>query len=488
MPRLRRYAPIMLAVSTLFPLGIVEHPLCHGEDLKPLPPVLDCAPGSNQREQAPAFPALAHGGGGPSRPVAAKVAQASYRAGSDQEVGSPAGTGVQPAAAQFRLPGGAVFSGLLGANPAWMSSLRLANDFNSHPSFDQGVMIRGQKISMKIGGYVKADLIKDFDPIDSTDTFDTTTIPTDAADRQNARFHARQTRMSADTRWQQDGYQVRTFIEADFFGKTAGGSDAVRLRHAYGTIGRVTAGQTWTTFTDPAAVPQTLDFEGGKSSVNRRQGLVRWTQPVLVDGLSLAIALENPRVIVDTPAGLDGQGRTETPDFIVRSRFENEWGQFQAAGLVRRLGFQPLGEPVVSKTAWGLNFTGSMLLTEEDIFYYQITFGDGIGSYRGSPDIVATGPTTAVIQSSFGWMIGSKHEWTDRLTSNFTFSDLSLDNLPGQADDNLRRTQYIAANLILNPFERVFVGLEYLYGFRQDVNGAHGDAHRLQSSFGFYLP
>ena len=122
------------------------------------------------------------------------------------------------------------------------------------------------------------------------------------------------------------------------------------------------------------------------------------------------------------------------------------------------------------------------------MFYYQITFGDGIGSYRGSPDTVATGPDTSAIQPSFGWMIGSKHEWTDRLTSNFTFSDLSLDNVPGQAGENLRRTQYFAANLILNPFGGVFFGVEYLYGFRQDVDGDRGDAHRLQSAFGFYLP
>ena len=42
---------------------------------------------------------------------------------------------------------------------------------------------------MKFGGYVKADFIYDFDPIDCTDSFVTTSIPVGAAPRTNARFH-----------------------------------------------------------------------------------------------------------------------------------------------------------------------------------------------------------------------------------------------------------------------------------------------------------
>lgn len=368
------------------------------------------------------------------------------------------------------------------------STLDLPNNFNVDPDFAGGIVVARGNVALKIGGYVKADLIHDFNPIGSTDFFDTTTIPTSGPSYQNTRFHARQSRLSFDTRWRVDEKIIRAFVEGDFFGGPADGTADFRLRHAYGRLGRFTAGQTWTTFTDPSAVPQTLDFEGAVSNVNRRQGLVRWDQPILMDGLSFAASIEDPRIIVEAPPAVLGEGRTESPDFITRLRYETEWSEFQSAFVLRKLGFQPFGESVVSRMAWGFNFTGSALLTDNTKAYYQITFGEGIGSYRGSPDVVATGPMSIAILPMFGWMVGIHHRWNDSLTSNVTFSQLALEDVPGQNPNNLLGTNYLAVNLIANPYERVFCGIEYLYGTRDDVSGASGSAHRLQTSFGFYLP
>jgi hypothetical protein len=367
-------------------------------------------------------------------------------------------------------------------------SAQLENNFTAIPDFDTGIVIRNRDVSMKIGGYVKADLIYDLDAIESKDSFDTTTILTNGADRENSRFHARQSRLSFDTRWLVGQDVIRAFVEADFFGGADGENGNLRLRHAYGTLGRFTTGQTWTTFTDPAAVPQTLDFEGAVSSVNRRQGLVRIDQPLFLDGLTWAVALEDPRIIISSDGSLDGIGRTESPDFLSRIRLQRDWGSMQLAMVFRELGFQPSDGPVLKTSAWGLNLAGSTLLLDRTRGYYQITYGEGIGSYRGSPDVVQTGPDSGAILPMFGWMVGVHHEWSKRLTSNLTFSELSLENQPGQAADNLLGTTYFAINLIANPYERVFWGVEYLYGVREDVGGDRGDANRVQTSFGFYLP
>jgi hypothetical protein len=85
-------------------------------------------------------------------------------------------------------------------------------------------------------------------------------------------------------------------------------------------------------------------------------------------------------------------------------------------------------------------------------------------------------------------MVGVHHDWNDSLTSNVTFSKLSLDDIPGQSPTNLRSTTYLAVNLIANPYERVFLGIEYLYGIREDVDGDNGNANRLQIACGFFLP
>ncbi len=345
-----------------------------------------------------------------------------------------------------------------------VSGGQMVNNFVAQSDFVGGITIIGDDIAMKIGGYVKADLIQSFNPIGSTDSFVTTTIPTDGEVGQNSRFHARQSRLSFDTRWRIEEKIARTYVEGDFFGGTEDTTTSMfRLRHAYGNIGRFTAGQTWTTFTDPSAVPQTLDLEGGVSNVNRRQGLVRWDQPI-GNGWKVAVAVEDPRVNIIAPTLLPGDARTETPDFISRLRYEQDNAEFQIACLVRELGFQPDSAPLIKSTASGFNFAGSAMLSENTKIYSQIMFGEGIGSYRGSPDVVSTGPTTASLLPVFGWMIGAKHQWAPQWTSNFTYSDLSLSNVPGQAQTNLRNTTYFAVNLIANPYERVFAGVEYLYG------------------------
>ncbi len=184
---------------------------------------------------------------------------------------------------------------------------------------------------MKISGYVKVDLIYDYDPIDSKDTFDTTTIPPAAPPRTNSRFHARQSRLNFDARWPTEWGPVRVFVEGDFFSDR----DRYRLRHAYAELAELIIGQTWTTFTDPKSLPNTLDFEGAISGISRRQAQVRWTQPILFEGLSLAVSVEDPRIIIEVPEGLEGEPRTPTPDAVARLRLRQDFGEFQIAGLVR---------------------------------------------------------------------------------------------------------------------------------------------------------
>jgi hypothetical protein len=361
----------------------------------------------------------------------------------------------------------------------------------SPPDFEGGLIIYGDNVAMKIGGLVKADFIYDFEPIDSTDSFDTTSIPVGAPHRTNARFHARQTRLSFDTRWAADERVVRIYGEGDFFSQ----ADRFRLRHAYGEAGSLLVGQTWTTFTDVAAAPATLDFEGSVSSVNRRQAQARWTQQIGRNGLTLALAIEDARFILDLPDGVTAEPRTVSPDFVGHLRLEREWGRIQTAGLYRIGGIQAtgasiatLGADVITSSAWGLNFTGVFFLTENDKTYSQIIFGDGIGSYRGLPDAAPASAESIAKLPLFGWMIGLTHDWNDRLSSNFTYAENSLDNTPGQRPEDVHRTTYLAANLICNAVDRTKVGIEYLYGLRENVNGAAGKANRLQVALIFDLP
>ncbi len=370
----------------------------------------------------------------------------------------------------------------------------VGTDFYSPPEFEGGLIVFGKDVAMKIGGYVKADFIYDFDPIDSTDSFNTTDIPVGAPPRKNTRFHARQTRMSFDTRWASDEKVVRIFVEGDFFGGAnedgqSDSDDTFRLRHAYGEVGSLLVGQTWTTFTDIAAAPATLDFEGSVSTVKRRQAQIRWTHQVLREDLTMALAAENPQFIIDVPPGVTGNALTPSPDVVARLRLDRELVQFQVAYLYRLGGFQPTGGKALTSPASGFNFSG-VFLSKRDTskLYYQILFGNGIGSYRGLPDAVPDSATSEKILGTTAWMVGYTRDWTKQLSSNFTYAENNLSNSAFEPADDVHRTTYLAANLIWNPETRMRVGIEYLNGLRENVDRQVAAANRIQVAFIFDLP
>ena len=363
--------------------------------------------------------------------------------------------------------------------------------YRTSDDFTEGLVIEGKGVAMKIGGYVKLDLIQDFNAINNTDIFDVSSIPVGGPQRTNNRMHVRQTRLNFDTRWKTQCGIVKSFVEGDFFGTDNNGNKTFRLRQAYGELGRFLGGQTFTTFGNIQASPATLDFEGAISTITIRRAQLRWTQPVLTEDLALALALEDSSTAIELRPGstVTGNTRTISPDFVARLRRTQPSGNIQIAAIARILGFQPTGESVRTENAWGLNFSQVQDLSPDDKIYWQINYGDGIASLLGGlPDATPDGTDSAELLGYFGWMIGATHDWNSKLSSNFTIAESHFRNTSGQPLTDINNLTYLAANVIWTPLERFEVGVEYLYGKRQDISGQSGDANRLQFAVFYYLP
>lgn len=359
-------------------------------------------------------------------------------------------------------------------------------NFNEFPDdYLSGITLGEGRWRMKIGGYVKADLIHDFRAIDSRDTFDPSSIPVGEPQRTSTRFHARQTRLNMDSRWiTNTGEPLRFLIEGDFFGER----DTFRLRHAYGEYEGWILGQTWTTFTHRAALPNTLDVVGDVASVGRRQTQVRYKKHLFDERFTIAAAIEDSTVLVEENLLARGTPRSPLPDFICRLRFNGDNSQIQLAGLVRQLGFQPNDSEVLTRNGSGLNATGYVDVTSRSRFYGGILWGDGIGNYRDLPDLALLTPTTGTSLESLAWYSGATHQWSKRWSSNLTYSQGNVENTPEQLESSIRRLQYFAVNLIWQPTQHTFAGVEYLWGSRLNLNSEGQDASRIMTSFGFLLP
>src|SRR5687767_14797207 len=66
--------------------------------------------------------------------------------------------------------------------------------------------------TFKPGGRVKLDVIRDFNPVGSEDSFDTRTILVDGSEGTNSNIHAKETRLNLDIRGMAENRELRMFI------------------------------------------------------------------------------------------------------------------------------------------------------------------------------------------------------------------------------------------------------------------------------------
>ena len=88
---------------------------------------------------------------------------------------------------------------------------------------------------------------------------------------------------------------------------------------------------------------------------------------------------------------------------------------------------------------------------------------------------------------AFGVYVAYEHAWRQwktadvmNLRSTLLWSFVAVDNFDFQPPDAYWRTHRLAANPIFSPAKRVDVGLEYIYGTRQNKDGQVGHANQIQ--------
>ena len=75
------------------------------------------------------------------------------------------------------------------------------------------------------------------------------------------------------------------------------------------------------------------------------------------------------------------------------------------------------------------------------------------------------------------------HWWSDRRSSSAGYASTEVDNTVGQSPDTFKKGQYALVNLLHYPTDNVMVGIEALWGEREDLDGANNDDSRIQVSF-----
>lgn len=390
----------------------------------------------------------------------------------------------------------------------------------------------GSNTSVAIGGYAKLDVIYDFDP-DVGDSFGVGGIAfeTPAGDVEGSidnqfTLHAKQSRLWVKTWTPTDWGEFATHIEFDFEGgqenHLVSNSSHPRLRHAYGQLGNILAGQTWSNFNTPWQWPGTIDFNGTIGTSFLRNPQVRYTAS-LGDGLSLAVAIEQPDAdgiacndgggigtnCTDTHATAESIGGTAqdvAPDITARLQYGADWGTVAIAAVGRYFSVNETtdstptngdgpGEIGGSDEAfgWGVNLAAVINLPwGKDSLGAQFIYGDGIGRYAlwnvgrafWAQDQVCCGFDVQIETfEAWGANVWIEHWWTDNLYSVAAVGYAETEQ-PAPANLNLNNVQATAhVNLQWQPTSRANIGIEGIYGHRQTAGGNDGDHVRIQMGF-----
>jgi len=360
--------------------------------------------------------------------------------------------------------------------------------------------LKGLDTRFKLGGFVQLNAIHDTHAITTPGEFVTSAIVTgnatkaQGADGQTS-FSVQPTRLSLETRTPFEQRRLTTFVSVDAFGDSSSTSPDLRLRQAYGEMnnillgGDVLLGQAWSTFSNLEAFPNTLDFEGPNSFFGVRQPLIRWSRGV-GDGLKAIVAVETPNK--HSIEGADSL--TAWPDGVLAMTWERGPLSLKGALLARDLRASLNNGPTATAFGWGGSVSGKIRMPaslKQDFMTFSLTYGKGIGGAfnDGPPDAAFDSATNSLVAiPTFGWFASYEHWWTPKLYSTFVYGSLDQDNQGFQPANAFQKTQYASGNLVWMPFEQWLFGVEFLYGTREDKNGADGADFRTQFTSKFTFP
>ena len=373
--------------------------------------------------------------------------------------------------------------------PIAFATLTLLVCQSAHAGFKMG-----DNTEIGIGGYVKLDAMW----TDTSDSSIATGIGRDfyvpsltpvggASESAKWDMHARQSRffITSDTMLE-NGKKISGRFEFDMMATTIGDQRisngyAPEIRHAFINYDGWTLGQTWSTFMDVNALPDSLDFIGTTDgTVFVRQAMVRYTTG------GFQVALENPETTV-TPLG--GGARVVTddnsvPDVVLRYNHTADWGGLTVAALTRQLSYQQ-GAIDDSTRASGVSFSGKFNLSKTDDIRFSVTYGD-VGRYLSLNtvnDAALNANNQLIAINSIGYTLAYKHAWNDKWRSSFFYSAQQIDNpteVTGFAQTE--KTSSYSANLIYQLASKVSVGAEFKHATRVLESDLEGDLNRIQFS------
>lgn len=276
-------------------------------------------------------------------------------------------------------------------------------------------------------------------------------------------------------------YQL--YIEANFNGYQA---RDFHLKKAYAIVNDFTIGYTNSTFSDPSALPPTVDAQGPSNKISPTSVLVRW-MPKFKKNWIAAVSLETPSNSITTDS-TTRKVDNWIPDMAAFIQYQwDRTSHVRLSGIIRALSYRDmLTEKNRNKAGWAVMLSSVAHPTDRITTYATVNYGHGYGSLGGdlligAYDLIPKTDTPGALYApaSFGWCLGLQYNFMPNLFVSTSFSQTRF--LPKR---NLNPAEYKYGlcgnvNIFWNMTPRMQIGAEFDYGKRKDFSGQSRWAKRI---------
>lgn len=260
----------------------------------------------------------------------------------------------------------------------------------------------------------------------------------------------------------------------------------------------LTAGYSYTLFSDMQNMPPNIDYEGPNSMVAIPGMGIRYEWSFgRHRNFSAGVALENPHSSMT--CGNDTRqlsSRTPKVPAYIRYSFLNSQGWVRLAAQLRTLSYRNLlADKDVTSAGWGLSLSVSSPVAGGLTLYGKAATGRGLADnfidINGDGcDMLPAAAHPGTLKMPFAWggYGGLRYDFSPNLYASATYSHLRLYSASSDfayAPDRYSWSQYISSNVFWTIRPQLVCAIEYLYGRRKDLSGAQGHASRLQTLIQF---
>jgi hypothetical protein len=354
--------------------------------------------------------------------------------------------------------------------------------------------IPGTGIRYVVAGYLQLDTAWTRRQLegDEKDTFLVSAIPFGDADS-GTRASIRASQINALAQMPTALGELTALMQVDLFTYEAGARP--NLTQLVARLGNwLGVGKTYSTFMDDEAWPTTLDYNGPSGAVFVRQLIVRGGVS-LPAHLRLEASLEDPQADASAEGeGLSVSAKAERPDFVARLRYGGERVHAQLASLSREVVYTanlPSGSVQRRVSGYGVSASAAIQVAEEDRLLVQWNKGQGVSRYfndglSGLGTVYDAGGRLEPLRL-IGAYLYYERKWAPRWKSVTGVSTLRSDSEGLRPASDLRRIDYVSANLIHRLSASLFVGGEVLWGRAERVDSTRANDTRVQLTARYYL-